>query len=83
MMNEKEQFKIYEKLMFKALENPNEINFVCMQVIVSLAHMAGKNEKEFKSLLDDMEELFKGLNEFEDIMKSLVLKALMEMNLEN
>ena len=45
--------------------------------------MAGKNEKEFKSLLDDMEELFKGLNEFEDIMKSLVLKALMEMNLEN
>ena len=72
-MNEKEQFKLYEKLMLKALEEPNEINFICMQVIVSLAKIGGKDEKGFKEILDNMEKIFKELDDLEEMMKKVII----------
>lgn len=79
-MNEREQYQIYEKLMMKALEEPNEVNFICMQVIISLAKIGGKDEKGFKEILDHMEKIFKELDDLEEMMmKAMVLKKVMDL----
>ena len=79
-MNEEEQFKLYQRLMLKALEEPNEINFICMQVIVSLAKLGQKDKEEFKEILNQMEEEFEQLDSLEELMMTaMAIQRVMDL----
>ena len=40
--------------MKSGLKFPNEINHICMKVIVSIHFLSGKDEKHFKEILREM-----------------------------
>lgn len=48
------QYKTYLELMKSGLKFPNEINHICMKVIVSIHFLSGKDEKHFKEILREM-----------------------------
>ena len=78
-MNEREQYEIFEKLMLKALKNPNEINNICIRVIISLATIASKTNEEFREITDFMNESFEETEDIEEIMaKVMLIQKIME-----
>ena len=54
MSDEGKQYKTYLELMKSGLKFPNEINYICMKVIVSRHFLSGKDEKHFKEILREM-----------------------------
>jgi hypothetical protein len=72
-MNEKEQFEIFKDLMYKAMENPNEINGICMRVIISLSIIDGKTVEEFKEITNDMVESFEESDSLEEILTKVAI----------
>ena len=74
--DEKQQFQLYEKLMLLAIEKPNEINEICMRVIVSLSKIHEKTDEEFKELLTHMEEQYKELGTMDEIIVKVLMMEL-------
>lgn len=74
--DEKQQFQPYEKLMLFAIEKPNEINEICMRVIVSLSKIHEKTDEEFKELLQHMEEQYKELGTMDEIIVKVLMMEL-------
>lgn len=74
--DEKQQFQLYEKLMLLAIEKPNEINGICMRVIVSLSKIHEKTDEEFKELLHHMEEQYKELGTMDEIIVKVLMMGL-------
>ena len=74
--DEKQQFQLYEKLMLLAIEKPNEINEICMRVIVSLSKIHEKTDEEFKELLQHMEEQYNELGTMDEIIVKVLMMQL-------
>ncbi len=68
-MNEKEQYEIYKDLMFRALAEPNDINFICTQVICSLAVLGQKSTEEFRGFLEDVGNMFEQMGTLNEYMQ--------------
>jgi len=64
-------FKDYMNLMLKGFDDPAGISFVCSAVIVALAHYHDLPHDLFKKLLEDMEESFLNVPDYE-LMKSMI-----------
>lgn len=79
-MNEKEQFEIFKDLMYKALENPNEINGICMRVIISLSIIDEKTVEEFKEITNAMVESFEESESLDEILtKVAIISKVMDL----
>ena len=74
--DEQQQFQLYEKLMLLAMEKPNEINEICMRVIVSLSKIHEKTDEEFKQLLNHMEENYRDLGTMDEIIVKVLMMQL-------
>lgn len=74
--DEKQQFQLYEKLMLLAIEKPNEINEICMRVIVSLSKIHEKTDEEFKELLQHMQEQYRDLGTMDEIIVKVLMMQL-------
>lgn len=74
--DEQQQFQLYEKLMLLAMEKPNEINEICMRVIVSLSKIHEKTDEEFKELLEHMESSYKDLGTMDEIIVKVLMSGL-------
>ena len=83
-MEEKDQYEIFKDLMIQAMEYPNEINNICIQVITSLAKMANKTEEEFREITAFMEESYHDLGDLHDIlMIVMAMKVMRELEVED
>ena len=71
--DEKQQFQLYEKLMLLAIEKPNEINEICMRVIVSLSKIYEKTDEEFKQILNHMQEQYRDLGTMDEIIVKVLM----------
>ena len=82
MMNEdfqfddEKQFQLYEKLMLLAMEKPNEINGICMKVIIALSKINEKTDEEFKELLTHMENYYKSMGSMDEIIVKVLMMEL-------
>lgn len=74
--DKEQQFQLYEKLMLLAIEKPNEINEICMRVIVSLSKIHEKTDEEFKELLQHMEEQYNELGTMDEIIVKVLMMEL-------
>lgn len=74
--DEKQQFQLYEKLMLLAIEKPNEINEICMRVIVSLSKIHEKTDEEFKQILNHMQEQYRDLGTMDEIIVKVLMMQL-------
>ena len=67
-MDEEKQFELFHRLMLLALEKPNEINNICMRVIVSLSKIHEKTDEEFQELTRAMEKDFHDMGTMDEII---------------
>lgn len=74
--DEQQQFQLYEKLMLLAIEKPNEINEICMRVIVSLSKIHEKTDEEFKEILQHMEDQYRDLGTMDEIIVNVLMMQL-------
>ena len=74
--DDEKQFQLYEKLMLLAMEKPNEINEICMRVIISLSKIHEKTDEEFKELLAHMEGEYRDLGSMDEIIVKVLLGEL-------
>lgn len=74
--DEQQQFQLYEKLMLLAMEKPNEINDICMRVIVSLSKIHEKTDEEFKEILQHMEDQYRDLGTMDEIIVKVLMMQL-------
>lgn len=74
--DEQQQFQLYEKLMLLAIEKPNEINEICMRVIVSLSKIHEKTDEEFKQILNHMQEQYRDLGTMDEIIVKVLMMEL-------
>lgn len=72
-MNDIEQFEVFRDLMYKALKNPNEINNICMRVIISLSIIDEKTVEEFKEITNHMVESFEESESLDEILKKVAI----------
>lgn len=75
-----EQYELYEKLMLKALEEPNDILNTCIRVIITMSKMNDDSNEEFKKILDFMGNMYDELPSHKDmILKAMIIKKVMDL----
>ena len=67
-MNESEKFEVYKKLMYLALDDPNDVFDICSKTIISMSLANRHTEERFREILAFMLDSFKEAPNIEEII---------------
>ena len=67
-MNESEKFEVYKKLMYLALDDPNDVVEICSKTIISMSLANRHTEEGFREILAFMLDSFKKSPNIDEVM---------------
>ena len=67
-LNESEKFEVYKKLMYLALDEPNDVFEICSKTIISMSLGNRHTEENFREILAFMLDSFKKSPNIDEVM---------------
>lgn len=67
-LNESEKFEVYKKLMYLALDDPNDVFEICSKTIISMSLANRHTEERFREILAFMLDSFKKSPNIDEVM---------------